>query len=216
MATATANDNTKKYPIKAQVTNSSETYLIHYYQSDHDENIGELISSISEILSENYEVSGNINEKYFEVPHNVENKIYFLNFIQDLSFDDINKEKFINLLKSQWILEKQKNLDSKLNDLSQLDENWDSYGAQPPNSECISIAKEYLEKFRGRYELPMDVIPHVEGGISMIFSKDDAYVSFDIYNDGDIIAGFSNSEVYEIPDALSFDDLITRMREYLG
>ena len=113
-------------------------------------------------------------------------------------------------------LKREKSLDDKLNELSQLDENWDSYGAQPPNSECISIAKEYLEKFRGRYELPMDVIPHVEGGISMIFSNGDAYVSFDIYNDGDIIAGFSSSEVYEIPEDLSLDDLITKMREYLG
>ena len=81
-------------------------------------------------------------------------------------------------------------LTSKLLRLATLQGNWDTYGAEPPSEGSLKKALETIFNMQGPM-LPEDVLPSVEGGVTLVYASDargHAEIEFD--NDGEIIAAF--------------------------
>ncbi len=56
-------------------------------------------------------------------------------------------------------------LSDHLNAIHNLEENWDSYGAEVPSPESIELARQAIERFRHGRLLPDSVVPSAEGGV---------------------------------------------------
>ncbi len=104
--------------------------------------------------------------------------------------------------------------------ISRLQGGWNGYTAPAPSKLAIDLARSFVDSLlREKYE-PRRLAPSVVGGIGVTHRKDDktAYVEF--YNDGRILALFSDDvndpEIKRIePSYQSFKKLIKEMRDYL-
>lgn len=78
-------------------------------------------------------------------------------------------------------------LEEQVAQLSNLSEDWDSYGAPAPAGESISDARQAIEKMRVNQLLPEVVSPSAEGGVSIYFSsgKQKAFIEF--LNEGEVV-----------------------------
>lgn len=77
-------------------------------------------------------------------------------------------------------------LEGKLQMLERVKQGWDSYDAEPPSSEAIRRAKDFLRLFRATLLTPSKVLPSGEGGVALSFYYEngrDAYIEF--LNDGE-------------------------------
>ena len=52
-----------------------------------------------------------------------------------------------------------------------LQDNWDSYGAEAPNSKALDVAEKILKFFKVADFPPTKIVPSVEGGISFLFIR---------------------------------------------
>lgn len=93
----------------------------------------------------------------------------------------------------------------KLKKASSLQKNWDSYGADPPNSFALFWAEKTLAILSQKRFLPSHVAPSVENGIGISFSSDffeDKYSDIEFFNEGNILAVIYNRqedpEVWEV------------------
>ncbi len=90
--------------------------------------------------------------------------------------------------------------------LSNLKENWDSYGAEPPNDWAIGAALRFLISGGATDILPIRVLPSAEGGVALRFvlEKKRALVEFLNSKSFDVMlydeAGLLDSEVEETED----------------
>src|ERR1022692_1280134 len=78
-------------------------------------------------------------------------------------------------------------LNDRLIELSNLAENWDSYGAPGPAAETIADARQAIEKLRFSALLPELVAPSAEGGISIYFSRGSQKAFIEFLNEGDVL-----------------------------
>lgn len=77
-------------------------------------------------------------------------------------------------------------IEENLNRLQRLELGWDSYDAEPPSSDAIRRAKDFLRLFRATLLTPSKVLPSGEGGVALSFYSEngrDAYIEF--LNDGE-------------------------------
>ncbi len=86
----------------------------------------------------------------------------------------------------------------KLDELANLPENWDSYGAEPPNNLAISLAHKALDVLTEMNFRPSRVTPSVENGIGISFIFEDKYADIECFNTGEVLAVISDGK--EIPD----------------
>lgn len=71
--------------------------------------------------------------------------------------------------------------------LTQLQDNWDSYGAPAPNDQAATNAERVLRLLQ-YFELSIArVLPSAEGGIGICFAQHDSYADVECSNDGEII-----------------------------
>lgn len=84
----------------------------------------------------------------------------------------IEREMEHSTLTSQYIrrLQMIENLVDQTKKLRILSENWDSYGAMPPNDSAITAATRFLFSCSGADVLPVRVLPSAEGGIALRFA----------------------------------------------
>jgi hypothetical protein len=70
---------------------------------------------------------------------------------------------------------------------SRLQDDWDSYGAAPPNRDAVRWAQRALNLTLAEWELPSTVVPSADGGIALCWDAGSrhAYIEFD--NDGTAI-----------------------------
>jgi len=76
---------------------------------------------------------------------------------------------------------------SKLQDLSMLRSNWDSYGAPSPNRNACDNALRILKSMKLADLEVLNVVPSAEGGVGFCFKKLDRYADIEALNDGTIL-----------------------------
>lgn len=83
---------------------------------------------------------------------------------------------------------------SQIEKLTYLEGNWNSYGAPKPEKKAIDNAESILKTITELKIFPAKILPSAEGGISILFVKDNKYADIECDNEGDIIAGMSDRQ----------------------
>jgi len=115
-----------------------------------------------------------------------------------------------------WLLRQVRQLD----ELNQLPDNWDSYGAEPPNAIALSWAKTVLVALFG-IDLPPDhVTPSVENGVGISFVHGDRYADVECFNTGEILAvtstGQGNPTVWEVEkNSVAIESALRKIRDFI-
>jgi myo-inositol-hexaphosphate 3-phosphohydrolase len=107
-----------------------------------------------------------------------------------------------------------------LDRISNMERNWDSYGAEPPGGSAIRAAKEILAEFAGALILPSTIVPSAEGGVSIYFMTGHRTAYVESYNQGcQTLVMYDqngNAEVLEIGRDIPRADVSGRVLAYLG
>jgi hypothetical protein len=107
-----------------------------------------------------------------------------------------------------------------LDQISNMERDWDSYGAEPPGANAVRASKEILEELAGALILPSTIVPSAEGGVSIYFMTGRRTVYVESYNQGSqalvMYDQSGNAEVLEIGRDISRADVSSRILAYLG
>lgn len=111
------------------------------------------------------------------------------------------------------------NVEQELNNVSELQRGWDSYGAEPPTAEAIAASRTILRELAGALICPSAIVPSAEGGVSIYFIKDNRTVYIENYNDGaQALVTYDRSghtDVFEIGTDIPSADVGNRISRYL-
>ena len=118
--------------------------------------------------------------------------------------------------KEAWFLESIRTLE----ELGNLPTNWDSYGANPPNSTALVWGRTVLEVLLNMNFPPTRILPSVEEGVGICFISGKKYADIECFNTGEIVAvtsdGQGNPNVWEVnPDRKELKNSLDRIRVYL-
>ncbi|MFB2969201.1 hypothetical protein ACE1CD_09540 [Aerosakkonema sp. BLCC-F183] len=108
----------------------------------------------------------------------------------------------------------------KLQELENLPANWDSYGANPPNSIALFWGRESLTVLFEMNFPPTQITPSVEEGVGICFIRGKKYADLECFNTGEILAvisdGQGNPNVWEVnPNREEIKISLERIRVYL-
>lgn len=108
----------------------------------------------------------------------------------------------------------------KLQELENLPANWDSYGANPPNSIALFWGRESLTVLFEMNFPPTQITPSVEEGVGICFIRGKKYADIECFNTGEILAVTSDSQgnpnVWEVnPSREELKNSLQRIRVYL-
>jgi len=107
-----------------------------------------------------------------------------------------------------------------LDRISNMERDWDSYGAEPPSADAVRASKEILEELAGALILPSTIVPSAEGGVSIYFMTGRRTVYVESYNQGSqALVMYDNNgdaEVLEIGREIPRADVSGRILAYLG
>jgi hypothetical protein len=109
----------------------------------------------------------------------------------------------------------------RLESISDLEANWDTYGAEPPNETARTLARRILSSLEVISFPPSRVMPSVEGGIGFAFVEEDNRANIEVYNTGEIAAVIYSvlkaPETWTVPDTeRSLKTTIDRIRVHLA
>lgn len=118
--------------------------------------------------------------------------------------------------KEGWFLESIRTVE----ELGNLPINWDSYGANPPNSTALRWGKTVLEILFNINFPPNRIMPSADEGIGICFINGKKYADIECFNTGEIVAvtsdGQGNPNVWEVnPDREEIKNSLDRIRVYL-
>ena len=70
--------------------------------------------------------------------------------------------------------------------LAKLKPDWDTYGAEPPNSTALRLAHAALRQLHQVASLPDTIVPSVEGGVAFSFVHGRKHADMEFTNDGEV------------------------------
>ena len=110
---------------------------------------------------------------------------------------------------------------SRLDQCGQLKVGWNGYDAAAPSAEAIAWAKSFLSSIMGDANTPSRIAPSTVGGIGITHKNRARRVYVEFFNDGDILALFSDNETEPIskrvkPGYGAFRELNSDIRNYLN
>lgn len=107
-----------------------------------------------------------------------------------------------------------------LDRISNMEGDWDSYGAEPPGASAIRATKEILQDLAGALILPSTIVPSAEGGVSIYFMTGHRTVYIESYNQGSqtlvMYDQDGSAEALEIGLDIPRADVADRILTYLG
>lgn len=108
----------------------------------------------------------------------------------------------------------------KLVALSELDKNWNSYGAEPPSEDALREALRALQRTWAT-RMPETVLPSVEGGVTLVYSTDaKKYAEIEFGNTGEIVAAFRRPgrqpRAWTVRDGLGVVAAVSEICRHLG
>jgi len=117
------------------------------------------------------------------------------------------------------VLQKYK-VQEEIQHLSKLVKGWDSYVAEPPVARAIDLAREVADSLHSLGLTPRKAVPLADGGVALVLMARPFYAGFEIYNDGEILAVFSDRkerhEAWETSlQSEKLRDTSRRLREYM-
>jgi len=99
----------------------------------------------------------------------------------------------------------------KLHSTASLAENWNSYGAEPPNELARKLAFTVLQGLEKEPIVPSSLLPAGEGGITISFVRGAKRAMLEIYNTGEVlVAKYSASDP---PQVWEFELTESRLRD---
>jgi hypothetical protein len=109
----------------------------------------------------------------------------------------------------------------RLESTTNLEPNWDTYNAEPPNETARTLARRILDSLEVISFPPTRVMPSVEGGIGLAFVEQDNRADIEVYNTGEIAAAIYSAlqapETWTVPDTeRSLKTMIDRIRVHLA
>ncbi len=112
-------------------------------------------------------------------------------------------------------------IENRLEQLSSLPANWDSYGSEPPSQLAVSAAAGIADAFISFGLIPDTIVPSAEGGIAICFVRNQKYADIECFNSGDILAvRYSPNEDPKVwalqPNAVASDANIHAFSKYLS
>ncbi len=110
--------------------------------------------------------------------------------------------------------------EAELYRISNVEPDWDSYGAEPPSADAIRMSKEILKDLAADLILPSTIVPSSDGGVSIYFMRGDRTVYIESYNQGSqalvMYDPQGNTEVLEIGRDILRSHVGGKILEYLG
>jgi hypothetical protein len=108
----------------------------------------------------------------------------------------------------------------QLKKLAYLQENWDSYGAEPPNSVALGWAHQCLNILQTINFAPTKITPSVENGVGISFISGKKYADIECFNTGEVLAvtsdGQGNPIVWEVqPTNQGIKSALGKIRVFL-
>lgn len=111
------------------------------------------------------------------------------------------------------------NVERELTKISELDPDWDSYGAEPPSAESIQAARGTLHQLAESLILPNRIVPSAGGGVSIYFMGNGRSAYIENYNDGAqalVMYDRENTpEVLEVKTDIQASEIGDRLMRYL-
>lgn len=111
--------------------------------------------------------------------------------------------------------------EKRLQELVTLEDNWDDRGSPAPNKKSLQSAQMILKILKAEKYLPTMIMPSTERGLGFIFQSDTKYADIECFNDGDILAGYSDrkgdNQLWELKNnEEAITDTINRIRIFLS
>jgi hypothetical protein len=108
----------------------------------------------------------------------------------------------------------------QLDELAQLGNDWDSYGAPAPNATAVRNATTILGRMRPFDLAIARIVPSAEGGVAICFAKADRYADLEAANDGGILGvryvGMDRPVLIETNGSeASIDSALNEIREHI-
>lgn len=97
-------------------------------------------------------------------------------------------------------------LENRLDLLSTLNSNWDTYGSEPPSKQSIIAATAIAKAFIDFGLIPDAVGPSAEGGIAICFVRNQKYADIECFNTGETLAVRYSSDENPTAWELNADD----------
>lgn len=101
----------------------------------------------------------------------------------------------------------------QIDNFSLLKQGWDSYNAEPPNSNARYWAKESLVYIQQYHLFPCRIAPSVEGGIAISWKKDDKKANIEFFNTGEILTATRDKAGKPIVKEFTTDELRDAIKE---
>ncbi|HEV3157223.1 MAG TPA: hypothetical protein VGZ00_07745 [Candidatus Baltobacteraceae bacterium] len=79
-------------------------------------------------------------------------------------------------------------LESQIQETETLLDDWDSYGAPPPNQEALRWARESVPLADSERFLPHNIAASAEGGIALCWDDKDVHAYIEFSNDGSAVS----------------------------
>ena len=100
----------------------------------------------------------------------------------------VEREMFRSTLGSRYIrrMQELESLLERTRALLHIEQNWDSYGAMPPNDEAVGGAVRFLFSMQVDDILPALPLPSAEGGVAFRFVADDKRALVEFLNSGTV------------------------------
>jgi len=109
---------------------------------------------------------------------------------------------------------------TRLDWISKLQKNWDSYGAEPPSQKAIEASRQILAELAPQLILPTTIVPSADGGVSTYFIVAQRSAYIETYNDGSqalvLYDRAGHSDVLEIGSELPVSAVGEKILGYLG
>lgn len=108
-------------------------------------------------------------------------------------------------------------LSAKIDRLSDLKPNWDTYNGEPPNKLAVARARQALGIAADEQFLPDRIVADAEGGIALVYFRDERFGSVCFYNDGtvEVTSRRTRAEGYRAKDVERSDSWPSAMQRSL-
>jgi hypothetical protein len=108
--------------------------------------------------------------------------------------------------------------EEQLEELAELEPGWDSYGAPAPSAQAIDVARGFLLRLASLGQEASKAAPMADGGVELVLALKPLYASIEIFNDGDVVVGFSDREehheTWDLPNGIEdLPKVVARLRE---
>jgi hypothetical protein len=105
----------------------------------------------------------------------------------------------------------------KLEKLSALPENWNSYGGHAPNQVAITTAKLFLGELNSQNLEPSRILASAANGVSLCFFRPKKYAEIECYNTGESVAIIKNTtnNWREIWETQSIESSVGKIQDFL-